>query len=189
MLAALAEVVREATAALEAYEYTARARGRPRRSSGRSATTTSSWSRTGPTAAAVTHAAASAKAALAAALSVQLRLFAPFLPFVTEEVWSWWQEGSVHRAAWPAAERRGSVRRRGRRRGAAGRLGRAGRHPQGQVRGQDLDAHRGRAATVTGPQDALDRVALVADDLRAAGRVADLTFAPDGSPLGATVTL
>jgi valyl-tRNA synthetase len=50
------------------------------------------------------HGQASVSRALCRSLSIFQRLLAPFLPFVCEEVWSWWQEGSVHLAGWPDSD-------------------------------------------------------------------------------------
>jgi valyl-tRNA synthetase len=101
VLAQLAEVVAQSTKAFENYDY-ARAL---------QITETFFWQFTDDYVELIKDRAygaageaeqASVLAALATSLDTLLRLFAPFLPFATEEVWSWWRSGSVHRAQWPA---------------------------------------------------------------------------------------
>jgi len=188
LLATLAGVVREATEAMDDYEYTRAIE----------VTETFFWGFCDDYLELVKErayggrgdeSAASAKATLAAALSVQLRLLAPFLPFVTEEVWSWWQEGSVHRSAWPEAEQVAALAP-----GADAGVLRDTAVVLAAIRKAKSEAKTSMrtdvaAATVSGPQEALDRVRLAAEDLRATGRVGELVFGPADGVLTATVTL
>jgi len=117
---------------------------------------------------------ASARAALALALSVQLRLFAPFVPFVTEEVWSWWRSGSVHQAAWPdPRELAGPAS------GADPLVLDVIAEVLGAVRRAKTTAKQSMRApvavlTVTDNQERIDALMQGVDDLKDAGGVADL---------------
>ncbi len=123
-------------------------------------------------------AAASARVALGIGLDVELRLFAPFLPFVTEEIWSWWRDGSVHRARWPVASELIA--------GDADVLAITSK-ALGQVRRAKSERNLSMRAdvalaVVSAPPSELERLNAAAGDLRAAGRIAklDLAAAPDG---------
>jgi valyl-tRNA synthetase len=183
LLAGLAQVVDEATAAMEAYNYTralevaeaffwsfcddyvelvkSRAYG------------------SGP-------AAESARATLALALSVQLRLFAPVLPFVTEEVWSWWQPGSVHRAPWPAATELPT--------GGDPAVVSVVAIALAGVRKAKSDAKVSmradvESATVTAPAEQVALVEAARSDLVEAGRIASLEVVAGAAPLAVDVVL
>jgi valyl-tRNA synthetase len=114
--------------------------------------------------------AASAVAALRQALSVLLRLFAPFLPFATEEAWSAWQQGSVHRASWPDPAPLATVD------GDPGVLDAAKTEAKVSMRTE------ARALTATGSEDHLIRLAAAGPDVQAAGHLALIDLRPGPEP-------
>ncbi|MFF4343164.1 valine--tRNA ligase [Kitasatospora sp. NPDC001540] len=117
----------------------------------------------------------SARATLSRALSVLLRLLAPYLPFATEEAWSWWQDGSVHRAQWPA-EASAELSSKG----DAGLLDVAASAITAirKAKSSAQLSMRAEVAKVTarGPAELLAALQRVAPDVRSAGRVAELIF-------------
>jgi valyl-tRNA synthetase len=173
MLAELARIVEQATTALDAYDHA------------RALEVTESFFWTfcddylelvkerayagGPGAASATN-------ALRLALSTLLRLFAPVIPFATEEAWSWFEQGSVHRASWPLAEPL---------RAAAadidpGVLAASSEVLVGIRRAKTAAKASQKAhvvsAIVTAPEERLRSIEQAAEDLRAVGRIADLVF-------------
>ncbi|MCB0912613.1 MAG: class I tRNA ligase family protein, partial [Propionibacteriaceae bacterium] len=193
MLAALARVVEQATAAFEAYDYSAalettekffwqfcddylelvKERAYGTETEGEEIDET---------------ARDSARAALREALDVLLRLFAPFLPFVTEEVWSWWRKGSVHHARWPevsdVAAKDGNPALLDDL--AAALIGIRGAKSQAKVSMKTEATH----ATFAGSEEVLGRLLAAEDDLRAVGRISSpIEWLATGGPLEVTVEL
>jgi len=181
MLAALASVVDDATAALDGYDY-ARALEGVEQFFWRfcddylELTKSRGYGERG------SAPAESARAALTIALATLLRLFAPFLPFVAEEVWSWWHTGTVHRAAWPTGdELRTAVD------GADSTALTVASQVIAAIRKAKSEAKlsmRANVSKVLVRAEPAMLVALgdVAEDLRAAGRVASLDTEEAGEP-------
>ncbi len=187
MLAGLRDVVAEATASFEAFDY----------SSALEQAETFFWSFCDDYLELVkeraygSHSSAaeqgSARAALGLALDVQQRLFAPFMPFVTEETWSWTHTDSIHRAAWPGVDELAidgdpallaDV--------AAALIGIRGAKSNAKVSMRTEVT----SAAFTGPEEVLGRLQRIEDDLRAVGRLTgDVTWAPGGDSLAVDVEL
>ncbi len=131
--------------------------------------------------------AASAKAALSLALDVMLRLFAPIMPFVTEEVWSWGREGSIHQATWPAVEEVSNY-------GDAAMLGDVAAALIA-LRGAKSQAKVSMKTEVSlakfsGPAASIARLQAAEADLRAVGRISgNLTWTAVDGPVAVDVTL
>ncbi len=128
----------------------------------------------------------SAKAALQLALDVQLRLLAPFLPYVTEETWSWFRDGSIHRAAWPTVDELPE---------AESALLDAVEGALVAIRGAKSNAKVSMRTEITravfaGPAAVVDNLKAIEEDLRAVGRiVGEIEWTHQDAPLRVDVEL
>jgi len=125
----------------------------------------------------------SARATLRLALGTLQRLFAPFLPFVAEEVWSWWQDGSVHTAPWPEAPEVAGD----------GAVFDDAAEVLAAIRRAKTEAKRSMKAAVAavqihGPAERLARIESALGDITDAGNVADATL-HEAAELRVAVTL
>jgi valyl-tRNA synthetase len=121
------------------------------------------------------------------ALGIQLRLFAPYLAFVTEEVWSWTHETSVHHAPWPSVDElptTGDVELMDDI--AAALVEIRGAKSQAKV-SMKTEAS---SAEFSGPSEQLERLRRIETDLRAVGRLTGpVTWTVTETPLTVTLEL
>lgn len=122
---------------------------------------------------------ASAIIAMRHAVSVMLRLLAPFIPFATDEVWSWTHEGSIHAESWPAPDElelpTGSAD------ATEGDLLALTSAALTSIRGAKTAAKASqktpvRTATIAAPERELDVLRAATADLASVGRIAELKF-------------
>ena len=119
---------------------------------------------------------ASAVLALRIALHVQLRLLAPFIPFATEEAWSWWQDGSIHLSNWPQVSELDSFTQ-----GATPSMLRTASEVLMRVRKAKSDQQLSMKAEITSlkinaPEEKLLELKQLEADLRSVGKIGAIAF-------------
>ena len=133
----------------------------------------------------------SARATLLITLDTVLRLFAPFLPFTTEETWSWFNNDSIHTSHWPQTQSLQELAPDGKI-----ALLTTATEALRMIRKAKSEAKRSMRAEVAsasfaGTPEMEAYINLVAADLKAAGSIDTLrtTSAPDVSALKAQIVL
>ena len=178
MLSALSEVVAQAGKAFEAYDHT----------KALELTETFFWNFTDDYLELVKERAygqdtspaaqASAVLALRIALHVQLRLLAPFIPFATEEAWSWWQDGSIHRSSWPQNSELDAFTN-----GQSSSMLRTASEALMGIRKAKSDQQLSMKAeiaslAISAKEETLDELKQIEADLRSVGKIETIAFQP-----------